>query len=209
MPNGPKSGAVLHAVLRSVLRLDTSRNGRHELLMQMPLELLIRRDWQCAILLRPRVAGSHHTGTARGNVGQRRTPRAGGNGSRCLHPVPHEGPDEHFTDDYRPTRATEAHGAPPTGVGNDEPAAVCLRARLAREPDVHAAWSECQPNSLSRGNPIDHHAILVAQCPYGTTAGKCCAGGDCDVIAAEIGDIAQVVHCPAAGDSGHSYIHHG
>jgi hypothetical protein len=66
-----------------------------------------------------------------------------------------------------------------------------------------------KPNPLSRGASIDHHAILVAQCPYGTSAGKCCPRRDCDVIAAEIGDIAQIAHCPASGDPRHANIHHG
>ena len=83
-----------------------------------------------------------------------------------------------------------------------------LRARLTRKCDVDAARSECEPNPLSCCDPIDHDTILVTETRHGTTTGHSCARGDRNVIAAEVGDIAQVVHASAASDPGHTNIHH-
>ena len=83
-----------------------------------------------------------------------------------------------------------------------------LRARLTRKFNVDAARSECEPNPLSCRDPVDHDTILVTKTRHGTTAGHSYAGGDRNVIAAEVGDIAQAMHASAASDSCHTNIHH-
>jgi hypothetical protein len=83
-----------------------------------------------------------------------------------------------------------------------------LRARLTRECDFDAARSECEPNPLSCCDSIDHDAILVAETRHGTTTGHSCARGDRNVIAAEIGDIAEVVHATATSDPRDTDVHH-
>ena len=83
-----------------------------------------------------------------------------------------------------------------------------LDLRLTRKRDIDPTRSEGQPNPLSCCDSIDHDTILVTQTYHGTTTGHSRARSDRNVIAAEISDIAQVVHVSAASDSRHAHIDH-
>ena len=83
-----------------------------------------------------------------------------------------------------------------------------LYLRLSSEFDVDPAWRERQPNPLICRNPIDHHTILITESRYRPTPGDRRARSDRYVIAAEIGNIAQIVYASAASDPRRAYIHH-
>jgi len=83
-----------------------------------------------------------------------------------------------------------------------------LRALLACKCNINPARSERQSTPLSRRDAIDHDAILVAKSCYRAPSSDSCARSGRDIIAAEVSDIAQVMHGSASSDPRRTDIHH-